>query len=109
MARAAAGWVGHVPKARPRGGHRVAGAGPGVGPAGRSDGLGASREGRRERERKRERSVAGRASPGLGAREVWTLLLLLLLRKKYFLFRLSVQMTSFGWFCFSPYCITACT
>lgn len=49
MAGAVAGWVGHVPKPRPRGGHWVAGAGPGAGPAGRSDGLCASREGRRER------------------------------------------------------------
>lgn len=50
MAGAAAGWVGHVPKPRRRGGHWVAGAGPGAGLSGRSDGLGASREGRRERE-----------------------------------------------------------
>lgn len=96
MAGAAAGRVGHVPKPQPRGGSWVAGAGPGAGPAGCAGGLGVSREGRRQRERvreKRERSVAGQASPGLGVRQEWTLLLL---RKKYFLFRLRVQMTSLG-------------
>lgn len=89
MVRAVAGRVGHVPVPRPRGGHWVAV------PQGA---LAASVRPGRDAERKRERSVVGRASPGLGAREVWTPLLLL--RKKYFLFCLSVSDDDLGWFCF---------
>lgn len=89
MAGAVAGRVGHVSKPGPRGGHWVA-----VPQGALAASVRPGRDAERERGRERERSVAGRASPGLGAREVWTPPLLL--RKKYFLFRLSVQMTTLG-------------